>query len=126
MRLPAGWDGAVTRGKLEASTAGLRLDLRELGATDTPPFITGVAPIRLSTTEFVAPPPGTDPTLPASTGRSFGDHGRNFVLDVEADALPPSADLVTQANQAMATLDVKPGDFYPGTVEPATFDAADG
>lgn len=83
-------------------------------------------PIRLSSAEFVGPSPGTDPRIAAGTGRSFIDHGRDFVLSVEADSLPPSPELVTQANQALATLDVKPGDFYPGTVEPATFAAADG
>ncbi|HEX9416889.1 MAG TPA: hypothetical protein VF895_09320 [Gaiellaceae bacterium] len=125
MRLPSGWDGAVTRGKLEASTAGLRLRLRENGGTDAP-YATARLPIRLSTAEFVGTPRGTDPKIVASTGRSFVDQGRNFVLDVEADSLPPSEELVTQANQALANLDVKPGDFYPGTVEPATFAPADG
>lgn len=125
MRLPPGWDGAVTRGKLEASTTDLRLSLRELGGTETS-FVTGLPPIRLSPTEFVGPSPGTDPGLAAGTGRSFVDHGRYFVLSVEADSLPPSSELVSQANQALATLDVKSGDFYPGTVDPATFAVAGG
>ncbi len=126
MRLPPGWEGAVTRGKLEASTTGLRLTLRENGGTDAPPFVTGLPPIRISSAEFVGPSPGTDPKIAASTGRSFIDHGRDFVLAIEADSLSPSPELVTEANQALATLDVKAGDFYPGTVEAATFAAADG
>jgi hypothetical protein len=125
MRLPPGWDGSVTRGKLEASTPGLSLILRENGGTDAP-FITARTPIRLSTAEFVGPSGGMDPKIAAMTGRSFEQSGRDFVLEVDADSLPPSADLVDEANQALATLDVKPGDFYPGTVEPVTFDSADG
>jgi hypothetical protein len=125
MRLPAGWDGRVTREKLEASTSGLHLVLREHGGTDTP-FVTGLTPIRLSPAEFVGPSPGMDPRIVSSTGRSFIDHGREFVLFVDADSLPPPAGLVARANQALATLDVQPGDFYPGTVEPATFEPAAG
>jgi hypothetical protein len=125
MRLPPGWEGAVTRGKLEASTTDLRFTVRENGGTDAP-FFTGLPPIRLSSAEFVGPGPGTDPRIAASTGRSFIDHGRYFVLSVEADSLPPSAELVIQANQALATLDITSGDFYPGTVDSGTFASADG
>jgi hypothetical protein len=125
MRLPDGWDGSVGRGTLEASTPGLRLILRENGGTDAP-FVTGKTPIRLSAAEFVGPSGGLDPKIAAMTGRSFVEGGRDFVLDVEADSLPPSAELVTQANQALATLQIEPGDFYPGTVDPATFTSADG
>jgi hypothetical protein len=125
MRLPQGWHGTVTRGELEASTTDLRLTLRELGGTDVS-FVTGLPPIRLSSTEFIGPSPGTDPGIAAGTGRSFLDHGRYFTLWVEADSFPPSPELVTQANQALATLDVNAGDFYPGTVQPASFAPADG
>jgi hypothetical protein len=126
MELPPGWKGSVTRGRVEASTAGLRLSLRENGGTDAQPFVTGRTPIRLSTAEFVGPSGGFDPKIVAMTGRSFVEQGRTFVLDVVADALPPRDEVVTEANEALATLKVEAGDFYPGTVDPATFAEADG
>jgi hypothetical protein len=116
MRLPAGWDGRVRRGELDASSREISLKLLEHATGIDGAFVTGRVPIRLSDAEFV--PPG-------ETGRSFIDRGRAFVLWVKADRLPPSAGAVEQANEALATLHVEPGDFYPGTVAPATFAAAD-
>jgi hypothetical protein len=43
------------------------------------------------------------------------------VLWTSAGSLPPSAEALEQANAALAALTVEPGDFYPGSVEPATF-----
>ena len=125
MRLPRGWDGSVTSGELNAGSQDIHLRLLERGGTDVD-FATRVLPIELSDAEFVGPGGGFDPKIVAGTGRSFIDHGREFVLWVEADTLPPSRLAVEQANQALATLEVEPGDFYPGRVEPATFAAADG
>jgi hypothetical protein len=124
MRLPAGWDGAARRGELDASSSGIRLRLLEHADDDG--FVTGQVPIELSTAEFVPPGGGSDPSIPATTGRSFVDQGRRFVLWVTADTLPPSAEAIREANRALASLKVEPGDFYPGTVDPATFAAADG
>ena len=125
MRLPPGWKGSVTRGELNAESRDISLRLLERGGTDVP-FATRKLPIELSDAEFVDPGGGFDPKIVAATGRSFIAHGRDFVLWVEADSLPPGPLAVEQANQALATLAVEPGDFYPGKVEPATFASADG
>jgi hypothetical protein len=121
MRLPAGWTGHAGRGELDAGSGEISLKLLEHGSPDG--FVTGRTPIELSATEFLPPQGGSDPAVPASTGRSFVDHGRHFVLWVEARSLPPTAEALEQANEALSTLNVEPGDFYPGTVDPATFTA---
>jgi hypothetical protein len=46
--------------------------------------------------------------------------GRNFLLTVSAGPLPPSPTALAEANEALASLRIGPGDFYPGQVEPAT------
>jgi len=124
MRLPQGWDGTAKRGELDASTGGLSLKLLE-HANDGG-FVTGRVPIELTPAEFLPPGAGSDRSIPASSGRSFVDNGRNFVLWAAADSLPPSAEAVRQANEALASLTVQPGDFYPYTVDPATFASAGG
>jgi hypothetical protein len=124
MRLPAGWSGGVDRGELDASSGEIRLRLLE-HASDYG-FVTGRAPIELTPAEFVPPSGESDPRIPASSGRSFVDHGRAFMLWVEASSFPPGEGPVNEANEALATLHVEPGDFYPGTVEPATFAQAEG
>jgi hypothetical protein len=135
MRLPPGWNGGITRGELDAASSAnlgaddIRLRLLENGDSPQgagPPFITGLPPIQLSTAEFVPPSGDPDPFIRASTGRSFVDHGRAFVLWIDAGSYPPSPQTVEEANQALATLTVQRGDFYPGTVEPATFSSAEG
>jgi len=135
MRLPAGWHGSISRGELRASSSetlgadDIRLQLLEDGTSSQgpgPPFITGVPPIQLSTAEFVLPTGDPDPHVRAITGRSFVDSGRSFVLWIDAGSSPPSTQTVEQANEALASLAVQPGDFYPGTVEPATFGSANG
>jgi hypothetical protein len=124
MRLPSGWTGEVTRGEVSAAAPGneIRLRLLERGGTDAP-FEERALPLQLSTAEFVA---GGTGEAPAVSGRAFIDHGRQFSLWTGADVLPPSAAAVEQANEALATLSVEPGDFYPGSVEPATFSPAEG
>src|SRR3989442_1623319 len=81
MRLPAGWDGRMRRGELDASSTEISLRLLEHATGIDGTFVTGRVPIRLSDAEFV--PPG-------ETGRSFIDHDRAFVLWVKVEALPPS------------------------------------
>jgi hypothetical protein len=135
MRLPAGWNGKITRGELRAASSDtlsandIRLRLLENGTSPQvpdPPFITGLTPIRLTSAEFVAPNGEPDHNVRAITGRSFIDGGRTFVIWVDAGSFPPSAQTVDEANEALASLTVQAGDFYPGTVEPATFGSAEG
>ena len=76
---------------------------------------------RLSPSEFV---PGE--SAQAGTGRLLVQNGRRFLLSVTSASMPPAADALAEANSALASLAVEAGDFYPGTVEPATFAAADG
>jgi hypothetical protein len=125
MRLPGDWKGKVTRGELDAGSAQIHLRLLERGGTDIA-FAARKLPIELSNAEFVGPGGGFDPRIVAGTGRSFIVHGREFVLWVEADSLPPDPWAVEQTNEALATLKVEPGDFYPGKVEPAAFATASG
>jgi hypothetical protein len=130
MSLPPGWNGRVTRGELDAASADslgpddIRLRLLEHATNGG--FVARRVPISLTPAEFVPPVGESDPNIPAMTGGSFVDQGRYFVLWVDAGSFPPSAEAVEQANAALATLTVEPGDFYPGTVEPATFGPVDG
>jgi len=131
IRLPTGWEGRITRGKLEAAsypldrgdapqTGDIYLRLLEHGGTDAP-FVTARFPLQLGTAEFLPAQKDT-----AESGRSFLASRRRFVLWASAGSFPPSAEALAQANAALASLTVEPGDFYPGTVEPATFAPAPG
>jgi uncharacterized protein YceK len=140
LTLPPGWHGRISSGVLEAASFDLSQDaaasgppplgrgdvafrLVEHGGSDAP-FITARLPLQLAPTEFIAPALGSGEQVPALTGRSFVASGRQFVLWASAGSLPPSATELAEANEALATLRIEPGDFYPGTVEPATFAAA--
>jgi hypothetical protein len=140
--LPPGWDGRVSDGFFEAASFDLPdgtgtndplsldpddivLRVAEHGGSDTP-FVSARLPVRLSATEFVPPEAGMRKGAPAVTGRSFVAGGREFVLSVVAGSLPPSSTALAEANAALATLRIEPGDFYPGSVEPATFVPASG
>jgi hypothetical protein len=142
MRLPAAWQGRILRGLLEASGAGLHVELREHGGTDAP-FVTSRFPVQLVQTEFVPACPDACPEWwphmlagsaesaepirdAVETGRSFSVNGRDFVLRIASDATPPPAEALEKLNGALKTLEIERGDFYPGRVEPATFGAADG
>jgi hypothetical protein len=142
LTLPPGWRGRISSGVLEAAS----FDLSQGAAVSGPPslrrsdvairlvehggsdaaFVTARLPLELAPTEFIAPGPGSGEQVPALTGRSFVASGRQFVLWAYAGSLPPSATALAQANGALATLRIEPGDFYPGEVEPATFVAAAG
>lgn len=134
MRLPDGWEGRISRGTLEAASYALQygdrpepgeiyLRLLEHGATDAnpSPFVTGRFPLQLGASEFLPAQKDT-----AESGRSFVASGRRFVLWASSGSLPPSAGALERANAALAALTIEPGDFYPGTVEPASFAPAPG
>jgi hypothetical protein len=109
--LPDGWDGEITRGELVARGDGLSLRLLEHGGSDAR-FVTTQTPVQLTPAEFLP----REQTM--VTGHSFVASGREFVLWVEGE---PTARAVERANQALATLRIERGDFYPGLVDPATF-----
>ena len=140
--LPRGWDGRVSPGVVEAASSRLPADagpqgplsigrddvvlrLVEHGGSDAA-FVTVRLPLQLAPTEFIAPGPGSGGQVTALTGRSFVANGRQFVLWALAGSLPPNATALTDANEALATLRIEPGDFYPGQVESATFAPAPG
>jgi hypothetical protein len=126
MKLASGWSGRISRGTLEAASFRLEprdhpedgqilLRLLEHGGSDAP-FVTGRMPLRLLSSEFLRGEDGL-----AETGRSFVVSGRRFVLWATTGSLRPSSKALDGANQALAALRIEPGDFYPGTVEPARF-----
>jgi len=123
--LPPGWKGNVSHGLVELMGPGLELKLFENAGSDAP-LVTARQPLQLVPTEFVPREPGSTVEGPAITTRSFIAAGRRFVLSATAGSLPPSLHEVAEANAALATLTVEPGDFYPGTVEPAAFAPAPG
>jgi hypothetical protein len=140
LTLPPGWDGRLSAGVIEAASfelpqqvdpsgpfAGTSEDvllrLLERGGSD-PPYITARLPVRLAPTEFV--PPQNGERAPALSSRSFVASGRQFLLTISAGSLLPSPTALVEANEALASLKIQPGDFYPGEVEPAIFASAPG
>jgi hypothetical protein len=136
--LPAGWRGHVGDEELALASFDWRaaeepgayvprddivLLLREQGGSDAP-FVTARLPFRLVPTEFVPAEFGARGT--SQTGHSFVASGRRFVLWASAGSLRPTVELLAEANAALASLRIEPGDFYPGLVEPATFEEAAG
>jgi len=138
LALPAGWHGRVSPGVVQAASFELSQDadpreppspgpddvaftLVEVGGSDAP-FVTARLPLQLAASEFV---PQTE-QLPALTGRSFTASGRKFLLWAYAGSRVPDATALEKANEALASLRVEPGDFYPGEVEPASFAPAAG
>jgi hypothetical protein len=134
--LPQGWHGGISPGVVQAASFelsesadprepltpgpdGIGFTLREQGGSDAP-FVTARLPLQLAASEFVPP----TERLPALTGRSFVANGRKFVLWAYAGSRVPDETALEQANEALASLRVEPGDFYPGAVEPASFEAA--
>jgi hypothetical protein len=146
MRLPPGWSGSVTRGVLQAASFPLPpgdapgAARRNIGPeevlitlfehdSDEAPFVTSGFPVVVDASEFVPPEPGTAAKTSLThgmTGRSFVLQDREFVLWVESGTRPPAPSTLEALNEALATLQIERGDFYPGTVEPATFAAASG
>jgi hypothetical protein len=120
--LPDGWKGNVQRGVVQASDGSITLRIVEHGGTDAASFITGRIPIRLGLAEFVQ----ANGVSGYETGRSFVDSGRDFVLSARSSENPPDSISLGRANAFLASFRAEPGDFYPGTVEAATFASAPG
>jgi len=135
LALSPGWDGRVFSGVMEVASFDLSraadasgpisvgrndvaIRLLENGGSDAR-FVTARLPLELAPTEFVPPGPGFGDQVPALTGRSFVASGRQFVLWAFAGSLPPNPTALAAANEALATLRIEPGDFYPGEVQPA-------
>lgn len=122
INVPPGWQGGIARGEIHAGDDALDLTITEFSAPDAAAFVTGRMPIRVGPAEFVQPPGGTG----YETGRSFLNAGREFQLWVRAPGPEPPGAELERVNALLASFWAEPGDFYPGTVDPATFEAADG
>jgi len=120
--VPSGWQGGVARGKVHAGDGSLDLTIQEYSSPDAASFVTGRVPILLGPAEFVRPQGGTG----YETGRSFLEAGREFQLWARSPSADPPADEIERANAFLASFHAEPGDFYPGQVDPATFEAASG
>jgi hypothetical protein len=147
--LPAGWDGRLERGALYAASFPLAADLspwtpkagKQLQADDllvavfedepprSPPLQAPGYPElsgqrRLDAADFEPFDGITEDSRATGHGyarRTFQVAGRFFVLFAEAGNRVPSGSLLGALNELLGSLAVEPGDFYPGTVEPARF-----
>jgi hypothetical protein len=147
--LPAGWDGRLERGALYAASFPLAADLspwtakagEELRADDvlvtvfedeprrSPPLEVAdypelSGPLRLDAAGFEPFDGITEDSRATGHGyarRTFQVAGRFFVLFAEAGDRRPSRSLLGALNDLLGSLAVEPGDFYPGSVEPARF-----
>ena len=138
---PDGWDQEITRGAIRFANRALpELALcdgpRELRPDDLvvdvlerdpPPseqsyFPQVDEPPRLAAVDFQTPEPDTH----AYANVPFSLGGRFFVVFAESGTRSVAPEVVDEANAALSTLTVEPGDFYPGDVNPASFAAAEG
>jgi hypothetical protein len=141
--VPPGWEGEISRGAVRLANRSLppreggprQLDagalvVEVLEREPTPDEWGGIEAVEgppvLEAGDFAAPESGTAPEDHAVARRFLSLAGRVFVLFAEAGARPVAEDAVREASAALATLEVEPGDFYPGAVEPATFVPAPG
>jgi hypothetical protein len=149
--LPAGWHGRIRRGAVQAATFPLAAeasgwvhedDARRLGADDVVVSVFETAP------ENTSPPPSREEYPPLVDPLSFGASdleswdgitedsklsgrgyrrtsfelsGRLFVAFVETGSWPPTPSTLAGLNELLGSLEVEPGDFYPGIVEPPRF-----
>ena len=152
--LPAGWDGRLGRGALHAASFPLPADIpgwtrnaaERLEGDDvlvalfeneqqrSPPLELAEypklgGPLRLDAGDFQPFDGVTEDSRATGHGyarRTFRLSGRFFVLFVEAgEQVPPPAALAA-LNELLGSLTVEPGDFFPGTVEPARFPPREG
>jgi hypothetical protein len=131
---PPGWHARLTRATVEAGTAAGDLLVRmfeyepeaevllEIQRTH-PPGLPG----SFTASEFGSPELGGDnPKGHGFARRNFSMAGRYFDLFVESAAAKPSEDAVDGLNELVGSLEVRAGDFYPGTIDAPQFAAADG
>jgi hypothetical protein len=144
--IPEGWHARLTRGTLQAATVPLGPDVQHaaLGRDDLvarlfedpdlPEFAGEVEhthpdglPSPFTVGEFGPPESGgNNPGGHGLARRNFRAGGRIFDLFVEAGAAQPPATAVDALNRLVASLEVRRGDFYPGTVGPPAFRPAAG
>ena len=98
------------------------MQIKEFSSSDAASFVTGRIPLTIGPAEFVHPQDGTG----YETGRSFLAAGRAFQLWVRSSDQSPAAPELERVNGFLASFHAEPGDFYPGTVDPAAFAPAGG
>jgi hypothetical protein len=146
--LPDGWHGRLTRATVEAATVPLGAVAQEVplgaddvavelfefepdpesfGAAEHDPSYSKGRPRPFSAEEF-GPPElgGENPAKHGFARRNFSLAGRDFDLFVESGTAKPPAEAVATLNELVASLEVRAGDFYPGTIEPPGFAPATG
>jgi hypothetical protein len=142
---PPGWHARLTRGMVEAATAPVipTGNNASLGDADLlvhlfefepePEYLVETQrthpdgrPNAFTAAEFSQTERGGDnPKSPGFARRNFSIGGRYFDLFVESGAAKPSEAAVAGLNELVASLAVRAGDFYPGTIEPPRFAPAD-
>lgn len=143
---PSGWHARLTRATIEAATvavpptghgvslADADLIVRLFEYEPGPNFLAETErshpeglPGPFAAEEFGPPELGGDnPRGHGFARRNFSLAGRYFDLFVEAGAAKPPEDAVAELNALLASLEVRAGDYYPGTIEPPWFRPADG
>jgi hypothetical protein len=144
--VPRGWHARLTRATVEASTLpdipsgnGVSLGnddllLRLFEYEPEGQFLAETRrthpegpPARFSVENFVGTELGGDnPKNPGFARRNFSLSGRYFDLFVEAGAAKPAVGVIAGLNELVGSLEVRAGDFYPGTIEPPRFRPGDG
>jgi hypothetical protein len=138
---PPGWRVRMTRATVEAATtavipagndaslgdADLLVRLFEYEPEpefllETQRFHPAGHPNPFTAAEFSrTEPEGHTPKSPGFARRNFSLAGRYFDLFVESGTANPSEASVAGLNELVASLEVRAGDFYPGTIEPPRF-----
>jgi hypothetical protein len=142
---PPGWRARLTRATVEAATsavipAGNRVSLgdadllvRVFEYEPEPNFLVewkqthpDGPPDPFTAAEFGPPESDTFNPRHGFARRNFSLSGRYFDLFVESGAAKPSKHAVAGLNELVASLEVRAGDFYPGTIERPRFPPATG
>jgi hypothetical protein len=144
--LPPGWHAKLTRATVEAATTPVipsgndvslgdaDLFVRVFECEPEPEFLAewqrthpAGHPRPFTAAEF-GPPDfrGDNPKGHSFAQRNFSLAGRYFDLFVESGAATPPEDAVAGLNELVGSLEVRAGDFYPGTIEPPRFALTDG
>lgn len=143
--LPAGWNGRVARGALQAASFALPpegdrwekqavaemeagevvvLLLENAGSDDPFVHIDRLPPVALS--DFAARTDTAGLETHGVVSRAVSLDERNFVVWIESGSRPLPETRLREVNELLASISVEGGDFYPGTVAPAEFEPAPG
>ena len=137
---PAGWHVRLTRATVEAATISLPSG-REVSLGDADLLVRlfeyEPEPEFLSETKRTHPDGRPKPFAAAEFGltelegdkpkgagfarRNFALAGRYFDLFVESGAARPPEGALASLNELVTSLEIRAGDFYPGTIEPPRF-----